>query len=309
MLPLKDTIPARSFPVVNWLLIAANVVLFLVELSLGPDAEALIAALGVVPARLLTSPTPDQLATLVTSMFLHGGWLHLLSNMLALYIFGDNVEDRLGHGGYALFYARTNNPYDLSHTCGGSSGGAAAIVAAGGSPFDIGSDTGGSLRVPSHCCGTATIRPTSGRVPRTGNILPPAGVMDALTQIGPVARYVEDLAVILPIIAGVDWHDPAIVPMKLGDPKQVDLKTLRVAVHTDNGIASPTSETVKTVQAAADALARAGRAVHLARPAPIKQTLDLFLGLFAADGGAGIRMLLQMYGTTESSPRYRASLN
>ena len=72
MLPLKDTVPARSFPVVNWLLIAANVVLFFVELSLGPDAEALIAALGVVPARLLTSPTPDQLATLVTSMFLHG---------------------------------------------------------------------------------------------------------------------------------------------------------------------------------------------------------------------------------------------
>src|ERR671924_288509 len=85
-----------------------------------------------------------------------------------------------------LIYGRTNNPYDLSRTCGGSSGGAAAIVAAGGSPFDIGSDTGGSLRVPSHGCGTATIRPTSGRVPRTGHILPPAGVMDALTQIGPI---------------------------------------------------------------------------------------------------------------------------
>jgi membrane associated rhomboid family serine protease len=115
MLPLKDTIPARSFPVVNWLLIAANVVLFLVELSLGPDAEALIAALGVVPARLLTSPTPDQLATLVTSMFLHGGWLHLLSNMLALYIFGDNVEDRLGHGGYAVFYLLCGLAAGLTH--------------------------------------------------------------------------------------------------------------------------------------------------------------------------------------------------
>jgi amidase len=207
-----------------------------------------------------------------------------------------------------LIYGRTNNPYDLSRTCGGSSGGAAAIVAAGGSPFDIGSDTGGSLRVPAHSCGTATIRPTSGRVPRTGNILPPAGAMDALTQIGPIARYVEDLAVILPIIVGVDWHDPAIVPMTLGDPKQVDLKRLRVAVHTDNGIAPPTSETVKTVEAAADALARAGMAVNLARPAPIEQTFDLFLGLFAADGGASIQMLLQMYGTTEPSPAIQGVL-
>jgi amidase len=138
--------------------------------------------------------------------------------------------------------------------------------------------------------------------------LPPGGVIDALTQIGPIARYVEDLALILPIITGVDWHDPAIVPMKLGDPKQVDLKTLRVAMHTDNGIASPTSETVKTVQAAADALARAGMAVTLARPAPIEQTFDLFLGLFAADGGAGIQMLLQMYGTTEPSPAIQGVL-
>lgn len=154
-----------------------------------------------------------------------------------------------------LIYGRTNNPYDVSRTCGGSSGGAAAIIAAGGSPFDIGSDTGGSIRVPSHCCGTAGIRPTSGRVPRTGHILPPAGALDALTQLGPMARRVEDLSLILPIIAGMDWRDPAIVPMPLGAPQQVDLKTLRVAMHTDNGIVSPTRETVETVQAAAAALA------------------------------------------------------
>jgi membrane associated rhomboid family serine protease len=115
MLPLKDTVPARSFPLVNWLLIAANILLFLVELSLGPDAEALTAALGVVPARLLANPTPDQLATLVTSMFLHGGWAHVLSNMLALYIFGDNVEDRLGHVGYLIFYLLCGLAAGLTH--------------------------------------------------------------------------------------------------------------------------------------------------------------------------------------------------
>jgi len=115
MLPLKDTVPARSFPVVNWLLIAANIVLFFVELSLGPDAEALTAALGVVPTRLLANPTLGQLATLVTSMFLHGGWLHLLGNMLALYIFGDNVEDRLGHGSYLIFYLVCGLAAGLTH--------------------------------------------------------------------------------------------------------------------------------------------------------------------------------------------------
>jgi amidase len=207
-----------------------------------------------------------------------------------------------------LIYGRTNNPYDLSRTSGGSSGGSAAIVAAGGSPFDIGSDTGGSLRVPAHCCGTVAIRPTSGRVPRTGLILPPAGALDGLTQIGPIARYVEDLALILPIIAGVDWHDPAIVPMKLENPDHVDLKTLRIAMHTDNGIVPPTRETVSTVQAAAAALADAGMSVSEARPVGIEQTFDLFFGLFAADSGAGIQMLLQMYGTTEVSPAIQGVL-
>ena len=115
MLPLKDTVPARSFPAVNWALIAANVVVFLFELALGPDAELLLFALGAVPARILASATPDQLATLFTSMFLHGGWLHLISNMLALYIFGDNVEDRMGHSGYAVFYLLCGLAAGLTH--------------------------------------------------------------------------------------------------------------------------------------------------------------------------------------------------
>lgn len=104
MLPLYDTVQARSFPFVNWSLIVANIAIFLVEVALGADAEWFVAALGVVPARLLANPGPDQIATLFTSMFLHGGWSHLLSNMLALYIFGDNVEDRMGGGRYLAFY-------------------------------------------------------------------------------------------------------------------------------------------------------------------------------------------------------------
>lgn len=104
MIPLKDTVHARSFPIVNWLLIGINIFMFLVEVSLGPQVDEFIAALGVMPARLLTEPSLGQILTIFTSMFLHGGWLHLFSNMLALYIFGDNVEDRIGHGRYLAFY-------------------------------------------------------------------------------------------------------------------------------------------------------------------------------------------------------------
>ena len=104
MIPLRDTVPSRSFPFVNWLLIALNVLAFVVILSLRSDAEGLVAALGLVPKRLLTDPQPWEFVTPFTSMFLHGGWAHLLGNLLALYVFGDNVEDRLGSGRYLVFY-------------------------------------------------------------------------------------------------------------------------------------------------------------------------------------------------------------
>lgn len=104
MIPLKDTVRARTFPIINWILIAINILVFLIEVRLGPAVEDFIGVLGVVPARFIAEPGPGQVLTIFTSMFLHGGWLHLLSNMLALYIFGDNVEDRLGHGRYLTFY-------------------------------------------------------------------------------------------------------------------------------------------------------------------------------------------------------------
>lgn len=104
MIPLKDTVRSRSFPLVNWILISTNILLFFVLISYGARAESLVTALGMVPARLLQNPSAMQVITLFTSMFLHGGWVHLLGNMLALYIFGDNVEDRLGSGRYLVFY-------------------------------------------------------------------------------------------------------------------------------------------------------------------------------------------------------------
>ena len=111
MIPLRDTIRSYTFPLVNWILIGLNSLVFLFEVSLSPAAlNRLIQAFGLVPAHLhLNNPlfllgNPLPLVTLFTHMFLHGGWFHLLSNMWILYIFGDNVEDRMGSLRYLVFY-------------------------------------------------------------------------------------------------------------------------------------------------------------------------------------------------------------
>ncbi len=157
-----------------------------------------------------------------------------------------------------LVYGRTSNPFDLERTSGGSSGGAASIVAAGGSPLDLGSDTGGSIRLPSHFCGIVGLKPTAGRVPRTGHIIDYRGVSECLTHIGPLARRVEDLALVLGVIAGPDGVDPHVVPAPLGDPGVVKVAGLRIAHFTKLPPLEPTAETTAAVLKAVLALERAG---------------------------------------------------
>jgi membrane associated rhomboid family serine protease len=105
MYPISDSVSTRRTPVVTWTLIAINVVIFLYELSLGDNLDQFAMTWGAVPA-YITDPANHPMAflTLITSMFLHGGWLHLIGNMVYLWIFGDNIEDTLGHRGYLLFY-------------------------------------------------------------------------------------------------------------------------------------------------------------------------------------------------------------
>ena len=199
-------------------------------------------------------------------------------------------------------YGRTNNPYLLDRTPGGSSGGAAAIVAAGGAAFDIGSDTGGSIRMPAHLCGIAGVKPNSGRVPRTGHIISYGmGATDAYTQNGPMARYVEDLALILPIICGPDWEDPAIVPMPLGDPADVDLGALRIAYYTDvDGYKEPSQETRDATLAAAMALSDVAASVDEDVPPPLSRAPDISARVGDGDGRAGTRRLLAAAGTADA---------
>jgi len=109
MIPLRDTIKSKTVPFVNYALIALCGVVFLYELSLGARVDHFIRLTGVTASDVSASLLQGRFAarpafTLLSSMFVHGGWMHLLGNMLYLYIFGDNVEDRIGHGAYLVFY-------------------------------------------------------------------------------------------------------------------------------------------------------------------------------------------------------------
>lgn len=209
-------------------------------------------------------------------------------------------------------YGRTRNPYDLDRSPGGSSGGPAAAVAAGCSPFDIGSDTGDSIRQPAHVCGIAGIKPTSGRVPRTGHWPGPGGLIENLTQLGPMARTVADLALVLPLIAGPDGRDPHVSPVPLGDPSTVEIEGLRVALFTDNGVRTPTLETQAAVEAAGVALEAAGAIVERRMPPDLAAVDEAYDALVDGDGYAWLRRLINAAGTPglgsyESAPWFRPS--
>ena len=116
MIPIKDNIPSRTYPVVNIILIWINFAVFAIEVAAGPRVHEIIATYGMTPARIASEGlTVATALTFITSMFLHGGWTHILGNMWFLYIFGDNVEDRMGHLRYLLFYLLGGIAGGLAH--------------------------------------------------------------------------------------------------------------------------------------------------------------------------------------------------
>ena len=238
---------------------------------------------------------PDRDATVIERLRKAGAILLGKTNTPELTLGGETDN---------LVYGRTSNPYDLYCTCGGSSGGAGAIVAACGAVFDVGSDTGGSIRLPAHYCGVAGLKPTTGRVPLSGHIIGhDLGMLNRLTQLGPLARRVEDLALILPIIAGADGRDPGVIPMPLNDPEAIQLEGLRAAVCVDNGIATPDPAVGEAVRGAADALSGAGVEIVEAWPRAATESTRIWQELLVADGGAWIRRLLDEAGTDKPYPR------
>lgn len=216
-----------------------------------------------------------------------------------------NVPE-MGRGGESNnnLYGRTNNPFDLSRTPGGSSGGSAALVCAGGAALSVGSDGGGSIRQPSHNTGIAGLKPTHGRIPRTGSVFGDApGIFGPFNCYGPLARSVADLFLALSVMSGPDLRDPYAAPAPLGSPDDLDLATLRVATYLDDGISPPDDDIAAVVTAAAAAVAETGAAVRHGLPACVRRTMDLlwrsvFLG---GDRGQGFEADLAEIGVSDPS--------
>ena len=129
-------------------------------------------------------------------------------------------------------FGRTNNPWNVERTPGGSSGGAAAALAAGMTPFEIGADLSSSIRIPAHFCGVFGLKPTENRVPLTGLFPNPRGTprrIRTMSSIGPMARSVDDLVLLLKIIAGPDGRDTEVRPGPVDEMPELNLKNLRIA--------------------------------------------------------------------------------
>jgi Asp-tRNA(Asn)/Glu-tRNA(Gln) amidotransferase A subunit family amidase len=184
-----------------------------------------------------------------------------------------------------LLYGRTNNPWDLSRTPGGSSGGEAAAIAAGMSAGGVGSDGGGSIRVPAHFSGICGLKPTPGRIPATGHFPVSAGPFALLGVVGPMARTIDDLKVLFEVMQGPDDGDPSAAPVPVRWPKKDDLKRIRVGYFEDDGRTPVTPGTRAAVRTAAEALRRAGFRVEAFRPAGLELARQLWWKLFGVAGG------------------------
>lgn len=246
---------------------------------------------GVEPLRAVASDD----ATVVSRLRAEGAIVLGLTNV-----------PEMGRGGESNnnLYGRTNNPFDLSRTPGGSSGGSAALVCAGGAALSVGSDGGGSIRQPSHNTGIAGLKPTHGRIPRTGSVFGDAsGIFGPFNCYGPLARSVADLVLALSVMSGPDLGDPYAAPAPLGSPDDVDVATLRVATYLDDGISAPGDDVAAVVTAAAAAVAETGAPVRHELPACVGRTLDLLWRsvFLAGDRGQGFEADLAEIGVTDPS--------
>jgi Asp-tRNA(Asn)/Glu-tRNA(Gln) amidotransferase A subunit family amidase len=185
-----------------------------------------------------------------------------------------------------LLYGRTNNPWDVERTPGGSSGGEAAAIAAGLSAGGIGSDGGGSIRIPAHYSGICGLKPTPGRIPGTGQYPASAGPFTQMGVVGPLARTVADLRALFDVIAGPDNGDPASAPVPVAHPNEAEIKKLHVAYFEDDGVTPVTEETAAAVRAAAEALRAQGFTVTQWRPRNLDRVWQLWWNLF----GRGVQM-------------------
>ena len=179
-----------------------------------------------------------------------------------------------------FLYGRTNNPWNLDYTAGGSSGGEAAAIAAGCSAGGMGSDGGGSVRVPAHFSGICGLKPTPGLIPRTGHWPACLGPSAFLGLIGPMARTVEDVRLLLEISSGVEYHDPSAAPVALERPDEAEVLGTTVGWFEDYGGYPVTAETRQSVRTAAGALQDQGLTAEPVELEGMESARDLWWTMF-----------------------------
>lgn len=192
-----------------------------------------------------------------------------------------------------LLYGRTNSPWDLERTPGGSSGGEAAALAAGMSAGGVGSDGGGSIRVPAHFSGICGLKPTPGRIPATGHYPVSAGPFALIGVVGPMARTIADLKVLFEVMQGPDVGDTCAAPVPLRWPSEDETRKLRVGYFEDDGRTPVTPETREAVRTAAEALRSAGLEVEHFQPAGLEEARQLWRELFVVAGGMLLRPMFK----------------
>jgi len=183
-----------------------------------------------------------------------------------------------------LLHGQTRNPWDLERTPGGSSGGESAAIAAGMSAAGLGSDSGGSVRVPAHFTGICSLKPTPGRIPGRGHLPPCVGPFSTLGAIGPMARTVADLELMIRTLSGQDDADPASPPVALRELCDSELRKNRIGIFEDDGLTPVTAETRAAIQASAESLRDAGFRVEPFRPRTLEQLRKLWWTFFVQCG-------------------------
>jgi Asp-tRNA(Asn)/Glu-tRNA(Gln) amidotransferase A subunit family amidase len=181
-------------------------------------------------------------------------------------------------------YGRTNNPWDLERSPGGSSGGESAAIAAGLSAAGLGSDSGGSVRVPAHSTGICALKPTPGRIPGRGHLPPCVGPFANLGAVGPMARTIEDVTLLFRTLSGYDAFDPVSVPVTVREPSPDELRAHTIGFFEDDELVPVTAETRAAVQAAVQALRAAGFRVEPFRPRSLEPIRKLWWKFFVQCG-------------------------
>jgi Asp-tRNA(Asn)/Glu-tRNA(Gln) amidotransferase A subunit family amidase len=192
-----------------------------------------------------------------------------------------------------LIYGCTNNPWDLEHTAGGSSGGEAAAIAAGMSAGGVGSDGGGSIRVPAHFTGICGLKPTPGRIPSTGHFPVSAGPFALIGVVGTMARTIADLKILFEVMQGPDYGDTCSAPVPVRWSSKKEIRKLKIGFFEDDGRSPVTYETRAAVDTAAKALRKAGFEVKAFRPDGLEEARQLWHKYFVVAGAMLIRPMFK----------------